>query len=234
MTSPLDPDQVLASGGQHLSAYDDLVTQEEYQAVGEFRRKLEFIHNNKFTYLVLGDYSEIPRRRLGYVCQRLNAKPNTAAMMLIKLPHFKELDEIDLNDCDLETELQFQCVATNVSAIVMVAESRNAGSSVEIADLTPPPKPSEHRYFGKTYVAVRDFNETAAENLEEEHPFYDELVTHSGGAPTIVNDPSPYSSPQNNKFELFNRQGRYWNWSDRPSLRTVCNDIHQDVITGGV
>lgn len=232
MTNPLDPDEVLASEGRYLSAYDDIVTPEEYRAVQEFKRKLEFIHNNRITYLVLGDYSEIPRMRLGYVCSRLNAKPDTAAMMLVKLPHFKELDRFDISGSDLEVELKFHSVATNVDAILLVAESRNAGSSVEIADLSPPPEPSEHRYFSKTYVAVRDFNAIDTEILREDHPVYDDVVTDSGSSPSIIDDPSPYSSPQRNKFELFDREGRYWDWSDRKSLRPICNEIHRRVTTG--
>jgi len=41
----------------------------------------------------------------------------------------------------------------------------------------------------------------------------------------------PYSDPQSNKFEIFDRNGRYWEWNDRTTLWDALDEIHSNVVT---
>jgi hypothetical protein len=226
MTGPVEPDDIL---GTEDSAFVASLkpTPAELQALAQFKRQLEYIQKNNYSYLVLGDFSELPKRRLNNACQTLSGKGNTAAKMLIKLPYFEELDEINIADSGIETELKFHSLAENVSAIVMIAEGRNAGSAVELGDLTPTPgMSSSHPYFDKTYVAVRNYSDNDAEDIREDHPAYSDLISKSNGVAKLTN-PMPYSDPQSNKFEIFDRNGRYWEWNDRTTLSVLPKQRNQ-------
>lgn len=239
MTGPVDPDAhsgvngsesgpVFAGEEQPLLQGLD-VQPDEFQALAKFKSQIEFIPNNNISYLVLGDFSEHPKRRLNLVCSRLSGKPGTSAKTLIKLPNFDELDgvSVEATQSNIQTYLQFQSVARNVSAIVFVAEGRNAGSSVELGRLVPTEVlPNKHPYFQKTYLAVRNYNDLTIDDINSDHPSYDDLTSRPEGVLNLTN-PRPYSSPQENMFEIFDRDGRCWDWDTRRSLWEVADEIHK-------
>ena len=241
MVGPVDPNDYLggdssgsgsAFDARELSLLQGLdLTVEEFQALSIFKAKLEFIQNNEISYLVLGDFSEYPKRRLNLVCSRLNGKKNTSAKTLIKLPQFEELDDVSVKakQSNLETYLQFLSVAINVSAIVFVSEGRNAGSAVELGRITATEMdPNQHQYFKKSYLAVRDYSDLSPEDIHRDHPSYDDLISNQGNEAMLTN-PRPYSSPQESMFEIFKRNGRYWEWGNRRSLWEVADEIHRIV-----
>jgi hypothetical protein len=210
------------------------VQKEEIQALAKFKRQLEFVKNNKISYLVLGDFSEHPKRRLNLVCQRLNGKSDTAAKTLIKLPYFEELDDVSTEaaQSNLETYLKFQSVARIVTAIVFVSEGRNAGSSVELGDLTPNGgNPDDHPFFAKTNLAVRDYSDLPEHEISSDHPSYDDIFSTTSDGELEMTTPRPYSGPQESKFEIFEREGRCWTWDTRRSLWEAADEIHE-VIQG--
>ncbi|WP_435067607.1 hypothetical protein [Haloplanus sp. C73] len=244
MAGPVDPDSVLgADNSDSGSTLDEAevehlkdlnVQKEELQALAEFKRQLEFIKNNEITYLVLGDFSEHPKRRLNCISLYLSGKSKTSAQLLIKLPYFDELENVSTEaaESNLETYLKFQSVARNVTAIVFVAEGRNAGSAVELGDLTPDRgHHNKHPYFSKTYLAVRDYSELTAADISSSHPSFDDIFSTNSNGETTLTTSRPYSSPQESKFEIFKREGRYWRWDTRPALWESADEIHELVTT---
>ena len=243
MAGPVDPDSILKSEGsdmgatlseaekRHLASLD--VEKEEFQALAKFKLQLEFVKNNEISYLVLGDFSEHPKRRLNLVCQQLNGKSGTSAKTLIKLPYFEELDNVSTEaaQSNLETYLKFQSVARIVTAIVFVAEGRNAGSSVELGDLTPSGSHvNGHPFFSKTNLAVRDYSDLTAQDIDSDHPSYDDIFSTNSDGELEVTTPRPYSGPQESKFEIFEREGRCWTWETRKSLWEVADEVHEVVV----
>lgn len=242
MAGPVDPNRILNSEGsgvgsilgedkvRHVASLD--IQKEELQALAKFKLQLEFVKNNKISYLVLGDFSEHPKRRLNLVCQQLNGKSDTAAKTLIKLPYFEELDDVSTEaaQSNLETYLKFQSVARIVTAIVFVSEGRNAGSSVELGHLTPNGgNPDNHPFFAKTNLAVRDYSDLSEQKMSSDHPSYDDVFSTSSDGEPEMTTPRPYSSPQESKFEIFEREGRCWTWDTRKSLWEVADEIHEVV-----
>jgi hypothetical protein len=191
----------------------------QVEAILSFKNEeLKFLEGDQYSFFILGNYDEIPRRRLNFICQRLNQKPNTTAQTLIKLCNFDELPDIkDKHVKNLpQTHCQFHLVARNIDAIILVAEDQNAGSSVELGELVPSSgqQPGEHPYFQDTYVLPRNYSPLTEDDIHNKHS---------------VDVDNPYSRPQRDKFDIFDVHGRCYRWTERVDLIDITEGIHKKV-----
>jgi len=203
------------------------VTIEQINALMSFENhELSFTENHGNSYLILGAYQKPMSYRLDFLKDRLNQQPDTSAQVLMKLLDLDELPDVDPADVQNlpEEDCQFHLLANKVDAIVMLAENKNAGSAVELGDLTPTSgqPPDEHPYFQKTYICRRDYSNLSPEDLRSKHP----VLATQNGTTTIS---SAYSRPQESKFTIFDNHNRYYTWESRPDLIGIAETIHNDV-----
>jgi hypothetical protein len=179
--------------------HETSLTPEEYEALKGSVAELSPIFSAGRVYFVLRSYGQPEIRRLQFVKDRLNRRPDAYAFLMIDIRSEWVNTYLKFRLLDLK----FRLLADYTDYIVGVAEHAQSGFLVEQGYFT-----ALEEYFARTHVCQREYDGLDPDDVD-----------------TGVDVENLYSGMQTAIFEMLEGHGRLYRWTTEDDLVECVNNI---------